>query len=281
MIRAGKVVATMGKAIKVGDKLQISTSDIWGLGTVMKIEEIESMGRKGLSAYMRFEDHDYDAQGMVFWDDECPSGRQSGERLRRSGIPPEFAGCDLSSIDWGRYAPEDAAMQKGVIEHFIAEFGGGKNAGRGLYISSKASGSGKTMIACAVAIEIMKLCDIPVKFIGAADYLELVKEKDEAGRERIQSLFDAALLVLDDIGAHAGDRDWINAALFRLIDSRYANHRATIFTSNVAAGGLKMDARVTERIYRMTVPVPMPEINVGRKLADERAKEFIRESIGK
>ena len=38
---------------------------------------------------------------------------------------------------------------------------------------------------------------------------------------------------------------------------------------------LKTDERIAERIYAVSVPVIMPEVNVRRKMADKHTKEFI------
>ena len=80
---------------------------------------------------------------------------------------------------------------------------------------------------------------------------------------------------MDDIGVQVENKDWIAAALFRLIDRRYTNHLPTIFTSNVQREELKMDSRISQRIYSMTVPVIMPEVNVRKLIADENTKVFL------
>ncbi len=99
--------------------------------------------------------------------------------------------------------------------------------------------------------------------------------KDDMSRENIKAILEAGLLVLDDIGAQVENKEWITTALFRLIDRRYTNHYPTIFTSNVRMEDLKTDPRISDRIYAVSVPVMMPEVNVKRQLADKHTKEFI------
>lgn len=145
-----------------------------------------------------------------------------------------------------------------------------------MYFYSDTKGNGKTMIACAVANEILRKHDISVKFINVADYIELVKMKDDASREKLNFILEAGLLILDDIGAQVENKEWISTALFRLIDRRYTNHYPTIFTSNVRMEDLKTDFRISRRIYDVSVPVVMPEVNVSRQIADKHTKEFLK-----
>lgn len=111
------------------------------------------------------------------------------------------------------------------------------------------------------------------------DYIELVKAKDDESQRNIEAIREAGLLILDDVGAQVENKDWITTALFRLIDRRYANHYPTIFTSNVRMENLKTDSRISDRIYSVSIPVMMPEVNVRRQIADKHTKEFIRKIV--
>lgn len=257
---------------------QTSISDSWGLATVIKVEEVRTEEHSGLLVYHRYEDVGYDTQA-VFLEDGSVLGSRFHERRNRRGIPPEYVYCMGNSVDWGKYGSEDTAPQKKIVNAFVTNFGAFQKEGRGLYLYSQTKGSGKTMIACAVANEILKMNDIPVKFINEADYIELVKAKDDGSRQRLKSILEAGLLILDDVGAQDAGKDWVAAALFRLIDKRYINHLPTIFTSNVRIEDLKMDSRIADRIYAVSVPVIMPEVNVRNRIADRHTKEFLKEVL--
>lgn len=99
-----------------------------------------------------------------------------------------------------------------------------------------------------------------------------------AGDESIlfYTILDSGLLIFDDVGAQVENKEWITTALFRLINRRYTNHYPTIFTSNVRMEDLKTDSRITDRIYSVSIPVIMPEVNVRRQIADKYTKEFIK-----
>lgn len=238
------------------------------------MEEVKTEDLNGFLVRHRYEDVGYDTQDIFLKDGKISDSRLE-ERRSRSGMPLEYAYCTGKDVDWGKYAPEDVTVQKRIVNAFVVNFKDFQHEGLGLYFCSYTKGSGKTMISCAAANEILKSYDLSVKFIEVSDYIELVKAKDDASRERIQSILEAGLLILDDIGVQVENKDWIAAALFRLIDRRYTNHLPTIFTSNVQREELKMDSRISQRIYSMTVPVIMPEVNVRKLIADENTKVFL------
>lgn len=250
-------------------------SNSWGLATVTKVEEIETETLSGLLVYHKYEDVGYGTQA-IFLDDGTILDSRLDERRSRSGMPPEYVYCTGKSIDWGKYGSENITPQKNIVNAFVINFAKFQREGRGLYFYSDTKGSGKTMIACAVANEILKTHDISVKFINVTDYIELVKAKDDASRGTIKAILEAGLLILDDVGAQVENKEWITTALFRLIDRRYTNHYPTIFTSNVRMEDLKTDSRISDRIYSVSVPVIMPEVNIRRQIADKHTKEFIK-----
>jgi DNA replication protein DnaC len=253
-------------------------SGSWGLATVIKVEEVKTETCRGLLVYHRYEEVGYDTQA-VFLEDGTWFEPRLNERRSRSGIPLEYVYCTLESVDWKKYGDEDTDQQKKIVDAFITKFGAFRREGRGLYFYSQTKGSGKTMIACAVANEILKNEDLSVKFISVVDYIELVKAKDDVSRGTVKSIFEAGLLILDDIGAQVENKEWVTTALFRLINWRYTNHYPTIFTSNVWMKDLKTDSRITERIYSVSVPVIMPEVNVRSHIADKHTKDFLRDIL--
>lgn len=180
-----------------------------------RVEEVNTESVKGLLVRHRYEDVGYDTQDVFIQDGKVLDSRYK-ERQGRSGMPIEYVYCTGKSIDWGKYGAEDITTQKKMVNAFVINFAMFQREGRGLYFYSDTKGSGKTMIACAVANEILKTHDISVKFISVTDYIELVKAKDDATREKINSILEAGLLILDDVGAQVENKEWITTALFRL-----------------------------------------------------------------
>lgn len=209
-----------------------------------------------------------------FW---VPDGTVQGTEARRnqSMIPPEYVYKRAKDFQWDIYG-ENVKLQKQIVNAFIINFKEFERQGRGLYIYSATKGSGKTMLACCLCNEIIEQYAIPVKFISVPDFVESTKDKREESKEKIDSLYQARLLVLDDIGAQTGKYEWIDNALFRLVDYRKREFLPTIFTSNCDSEELKMDNRTVDRIISISVDVKMPERSIRREKAAELNRKFIQ-----
>lgn len=225
----------------------------------------------------RFDDTGYETSPYFFEDGKILNSRID-ERKSRSGESKEHANCTAKDFDWNCYG-EDTTPQKKIANDFIVNFGKYLLTGRGLYIYSETKGSGKTKLSCIITNEILKRKDISVRFISVTEYIELIKQKDDDSQNEIKAIFDAGLLVFDDIGTQTENKDWISTALYRLIDSRYRNHLPTIYTSNVKILDLKTDSRIAERIYEVSTRLPMPEVNIRRKIADRHTEKFLSELL--
>lgn len=165
-------------------------SSSWGLATVTKVEEFKTETNSGLLIHHRYEDIGYDTQA-IFLKDGTMLGFRTDNRRSRSGMPHEYVRCMLENVDWSRYGAENIMPQRNIINAFVTKFEEFQMAGRGLYFYSETKGTGKTMIACAVANEILKTHDISVKFINVADYIELVKSRYESDKEDIKAILEA------------------------------------------------------------------------------------------
>ena len=224
--------------------------------------------------FIDYEIENYGETNSFFASDGQILDTQIDSRRARSGMPKEYAYKTGKDFLWSRYG-EDVYFQKNVTNAFVGRFDEFRKQGRGLYIYSKTKGSGKTMLACCITNEVLKRHDIPVKFISMPEYIELVRDKNEGARERVQALMDAVLLVVDDIGTTSDDKEWISNSIFRLVNRRHENLLPTIYTSNVPILALKCDERITSRIYEDAISIAMPEISIRREKADQDHKEFL------
>lgn len=132
------------------------------------------------------------------------------------------------------------------------------------------------MLACVLANEIIKKQDLSVKFITVPDYITLVSQKDEVSAQRKENIKNADLLILDDIGAQLENKDWINTALFQLINRRCTSLLPTIFTSNFTMNQLRIEERIKDRIHAMSVPIFMPEKNIRWQQTEKMNKAFLQ-----
>lgn len=196
-------------------------------------------------------------------------------RRNQSMIPAEYVYKRAKDFQWDIYG-ENMDLQKKTVNAFIVNFAEFEKQGRGLYIYSETKGSGKTMLACCLCNEIIERYGIPVKFISVPDFVELVKDKRDECKEKVDSLHKVRLLVLDDIGAQTGKQEWIDNAIFRLVDYRKREFLPTIFTSNCDSEALKMDDRTVDRIVSISTEVKMPERSIRREKAEEANKKFIQ-----
>ena len=200
------------------------------------------------------------------------------ERRTSSMMPKEFAFKFGKNFDWSYYQ-EDVTIQKRLVNSFVSKYDGYRNTGRGLYIYSKTKGSGKTLLACCLANEIMERYNAVVKFCSVIDYLDLIKDKSAEAKETIDSLKKCGLLIFDDIGVQTEKQEWISNSLLSLIDYRCRNNHPIIYTSNLEIEKASSDDRVQSRIYGCSIPICIPETPVRKILADKNNTEFIKEIL--
>lgn len=224
-------------------------------------------------------DTEYYGKGLVFF---IPNGEvltsQVENRRERSYMPVEYVSKTGKDFKWNKYK-SDTKPQKEIVNSFVINYRKYLREGRGLYIYSNTKGSGKTMLACCIANEVIKRNPVSVKFTSAIEYIELVKEKSDSAYQKKSEIMDATILIIDDIGATMEDKEWIQNSIFRLVDRRYTGNLTTIFTSNVPIQKLKCGDRVISRIESMSTPVLMPEESIRSVMAKKKTDEFMRRVI--
>lgn len=199
-------------------------------------------------------------------------------RKSRAMIPFEYIGLKTNDFKWNVYT-ENTTDIKGTLNRYLMNFHIMKDKGMGLYIYSGTKGSGKTMLSCCLLNEIAERYTLNIKFVNVLDFLEMTKKSYDGADEEVQAIHNAVVLVLDDIGVQMS-REWVDTVLYRLINERYAEHKVTIYTSNVTIENLKMDERTKDRIEATSYVVNLPEVPV-RKMKSQREKNQILDEIKK
>ena len=130
---------------------------------------------------------------------------------------------------------------------------------RSMYLDGPV-GVGKTGIAVGVMREVVFSTTQPLKalFVTAPDLLQSLK--DRIGKSDGVSLGDmlwryeaADFLVLDDIGSEKAT-EWAQQTLFQLVNHRFTNDLATVYTSNLSLAALAshIGERTADRIAEQT-----------------------------
>lgn len=196
-------------------------------------------------------------------------------RKVRAMMPFEFTNLTGKDFNWNSYTA-DIVKPRDIVNKYIVHFEEFREKGLGLYIYSKTKGSGKTMLACCILNELAKRYHGSIKFINALDFVEITKKSFKGDQQEVDALYQAAVLVIDDIGVQL-TKEWTDTVFYRLINDRYVNRRPTIYTSNVPSDKLKMDDRVVDRIESTTYLVGLPDESVRRAIRQQEKERLMQE----
>jgi len=127
---------------------------------------------------------------------------------------------------------------------------------KGVFICGS-QGTGKTVMACSIAIEHMKqekkakFKSVPAIVMELQDSFKKDSNEDSA-YEKLKKLAKIEVLILDDLGAEKMT-DFVRQSLYYLINEREQWDRTTIITSNYTLEdiGNNLDSRLASRIAGM------------------------------
>ncbi len=156
--------------------------------------------------------------------------------------------------------------------------------GKGLYFWSDVTGCGKTMLATAIANELIHNYKESVKFATSLDILDEIRStynRRESGSEDTESrllsdLANVKYLVIDDFGTERVT-DWVGEKFYQIVNKRYINKKVTFFTSNHDLKTIDYDSRITSRIRERTFVVHFPEQSVREILAQQEDQKLNKE----
>lgn len=135
--------------------------------------------------------------------------------------------------------------------------------GYGIYLFGD-KGVGKTHITACMANYLISKC-VPVLFTNLFEISKSVKstfnrESNQTEQDLIQKFSNIDILFFDDLGTEiftkSSGETWLQGLLFDLINKRYNNRKATIFSSNYSLNSLINERGIMEktvdRISEMT-----------------------------
>jgi DNA replication protein DnaC len=185
----------------------------------------------------------------------CREARITERLLERSGIPAAMRGARLEDF---RPAAETRLMLE-AAQRYLAEFDEIRRRdtpAKGLALCGTV-GAGKTMLACAVACELIRR-RVPVAFVATPDLMAELRaaqfsESPRELEEKLARLARTEVCVFDDV-AKEKPTEWVQTQYFRIVDARWRHLLPTIITSNY--GFDEMAARlgdaVASRLYALT-----------------------------
>ena len=199
-----------------------------------------------------------------------PADRVMLQRLRRSTIPEPHWGLDLTDFD-------EVSVSFTKVLQSVTRWVSGEGP-PWLYISGR-FGSGKTRLAYAATIELMRLHRLGVIYRVASEVIAQAKRamgrEDDDVSSVIESYMDLDWLVLDDWG-HV-DRDWSMEQWEQMLGCRYEWERRTMLTSNVPVETLPhLSGRLASRLNDGAVCLQLNLEGVG----DYRTRKQLRGQAG-
>jgi DNA replication protein DnaC len=160
---------------------------------------------------------------------ECWHARQAKALVDQAGIPKRYQNCSLSNFEVHNDSHRDALkISRQFVKNFPAQEVGL------IFIGS--CGVGKTHLGVAIIRELIEKKKAPCVFY---DFRELIRDiqstytpdSNLSESEVLAPVFDAAVLVLDELGAKRTTA-WVEEMVFHIINQRYNQKKLTILTSN-------------------------------------------------
>ena len=199
----------------------------------------------------------------------CLERKQQENKLRFASIPATYENVRLKDFTTKFYSAnckESAKQIAEAVKFWLDNIDDLTKQGKGLYFWSETKGSGKTMLAAALANELINEHKQFVKFATSTDILDAIRntynrDSEESESKLLNDLTTAKYLVIDDFGTERVT-DWVGEKFYQIINKRYTNQLVTFFTSNCDLDHLNYDKRITNRIFERSFVVHFPEESV-------------------
>ena len=165
---------------------------------------------------------------------ECHVRGRAERLLAAAKIPARYEHCELSTFKYDPENPEDAKSGTARLAagRFVEEYPVEKT---GLLLVGSV-GVGKTHLAVGILKALIRDKGVPCLF---CDYRELLKSIQHSYNASVQAtemeilrpVFDAEVLVLDELGA-VRSTEWVFDTVNYILNSRYNENKTTIITTN-------------------------------------------------
>jgi DNA replication protein DnaC len=167
----------------------------------------------------------------------CRADRRSTRLLEQARIPRRYAHCTLEEYV-PNYSGTNASLSAALLQarNFVRAYPL-ETAGNGLLLTGSI-GVGKTHLAVGMLQALIADRGAKGLFFDYRDLLKQVQNSynrnvDVTELEILRPVFDAEVLVLDELGA-SKPTDWVWDTVAHILNTRYNDRRTTIITTNYA-----------------------------------------------
>jgi DNA replication protein DnaC len=182
---------------------------------------------------------------------KCVRTGKAEKIFHNSGIPQRY----IQRCDFGTFVPSTALQEKTLTRarRFAEEYPA-LPEGRGMLFIGPC-GVGKTHLAVAILLEILKTKGMPVLFADLNEvYREIRASYDgragETEYDIMAPLVDAPLLLLDELGCVASP--WAQDTLHYIVNQRYSAQLPTLLTTNYMDDPAQGETSLEDRIGTRT-----------------------------
>ena len=207
---------------------------------------------------------------------ECVADRKQQKKInnkRFASVPGLYKEARFDNFRTDVYRQMDSFTRADfaikTARKYVENFDSMKQNGLGLYIWSSARGSGKSRLASTISNELTEK-GIRNKYASASNILTEIQktwdDKNESEATILRNYIEPEVLIVDDLGARSGQQ-WIDERFFSLFDTRYAELKVTIVTTNYNVDSLPFDERIRDRLADIDrfYEIPMPNETVRDK----------------
>jgi DNA replication protein DnaC len=165
---------------------------------------------------------------------DCRIARRSTRLLEQARIPRRYQDCTLDDFETSWHGSDPTLTTALIKARAFVKAYPYETDGKGLLLTGDI-GVGKTHLAVGILQAL--ITDRGAKGLFY-DYRDLLKEiqnsygrNDLSERQILAPVFDAEVLVLDELGA-AKPTDWVWDTVQHILNTRYNDRRTTIITTN-------------------------------------------------
>lgn len=182
-----------------------------------------------------------------------------------SNLPESYQLTHIKDINPDFYKDQAGITRMFMqIQDYISGFAEHKAAGENMYIWSHMCGSGKTMVACAIANE-LKDRGYRILFTTPSKMLDMMratfqKESKKSTDDIQKGLKDCDLLVIDDFGTeNKSESRWSDSVIYECVNNRYLLKKPILITSNFDIKEVPEDKRIISRLQENCNVIHWPE----------------------